>query len=337
MSIDFVPFGGVGGPGPTGSSGPSGQTGPTGPDGPTGADGTSGPTGPTGGSGGSGGFFTPGAGANSVIGKGTPTPTAAGENAFSHGPGCDANAKDTFVHGDTSYADDYSTFVQGFGLKAYGYMSFNQGSFNITEQTCFAQGWTNEVRGYNAFAQGGNNVVDDYGFAQGQDNQVAGVAGFGHGISTRVPRNSQKVWGAISANVTARLAPGGGSVHQKSRIGRFVNTAGGASFDLIVLDLEENTSYSLKCNVIVRNNAVDSESASFMLGQALAQRNTGGGALLQGGPIALIQVDSGGDAASTSASLLASGNNIILRVTGAGAGSDSWHWDADLEFTEIRA
>ena len=147
-----------------------------------------------------GGFFSDGAGTNAVIGKGTVTPTAAGDDAFAHGDGSDAGSDFSFAQGkdndipvrsDSSFAQGQSNAITNGGVGYYSRYNFMQGKSNaITAATGFeaennfAQGSNNTIAVAGGitcenFAQGsGNTINSTFCFVQGRDNTTLGARVF---------------------------------------------------------------------------------------------------------------------------------------------------------------
>jgi hypothetical protein len=243
------------------------------------------------------------------------------------------NANACFAQGFGNYVTSNASFAQGTNnyVKTANWPGFAQGfSCNVTGDFSFAQGMNVTVSGSSSFAQGGSNsgpnttVLGDVSFAQGLFTRAEGDRSFAQGLRATARRDDQKTWGSNR---------GSSGAAQKSRIVKYLNTANATPVNIVTLDLEEDKSYSLRILLIARNTTTNGETASFTLSQATTYRDTAGAAVLVSSPVALTGENSGGGAASWSARLLSSGNNVLLEVTGDG--TDSVQWCADFEFVEV--
>jgi hypothetical protein len=243
--------------------------------------------------------------------------------------------------------DSNTIFAQGQFARAYNSnASFVQGN-DLTAQTAsysFLQGYFIESsRVVSSFNQGQRNILRATGasfitdsFAQGTHNWIRHAVtttpisrAFVQGRGGQVFRDDQKTWTANRYDTSGVRGDA-----QSSHIIKWVETSDATTTTLATLDLEEDKSYSLKANLIARRTDVNGDNASFVLAQALAYRDTAGAAVLIGGPVALTSSTVGASAATWAASLVASGNDILLQVTGA-AGPVTVEWCGDLEFVEV--
>jgi hypothetical protein len=256
----------------------------------------------------------------------------------------------SFAQGWNIYGTGYASFMQGYNLRADAgptpshYSCLTQGAYNyINGYTgCLTQGFRITLSGastytsvqggrhtlthllHSSFIQGSRIETTDqtrYSFAQGMNIDISGDRVFAQGTNIAVSRDDQKTWGS---NVTGA---------HKSRIVKWATTSSATPINIVTLDLEEDKSYGLQTLLIARNTITNTETASFKLVQATAYRDSAGTAILVSGPVALTRDDSGGGAATWSARILASGNNILLEITGDA--TDFVRWCADFEFVEV--
>jgi hypothetical protein len=212
-----------------------------------------------------------------------------------------------------------SSIVQGFGITIASNVSriIAQGgthTFAAGVSNSFAQGYTH------TFAAGVSNS-----FAQGQSIVISGNRCFAQGHGPNAIRDDQKTWGSN------RGLPVGSA--QSSRLVKHVATLNATPVALATLDLETDKTYLLRVGVSARNTTTNTESASFIIGQATAYRDTAGSAVLVSSPVTLTAQNSGGGSTAWSVELASSGNNILLNVTGDA--TDRVEWCCDFEFVEV--
>lgn len=221
------------------------------------------------------------------------------ERIFAQGEGCTVSNNNAFAQGNTCTVSGSSSFAQGTGCTASG------------ASASFAQGASCTASNENAFAQGSSCVASGY-------------ASWAIGIVAQATRSFQRTRSSDRALAGAA---------QASTLTRYLATTDAVQTTLITFDLEQDKAYSIRINLVVRNTTTDSECASFALLQSIAYRNAGGAAVLQGSPVALTRVDTGGGSVNLLADLAQSGNNLLLRVTGETG--ETYNWCADFEFVEV--
>ena len=178
------------------------------------------------------------------------------------------------------------------------------------------------VNGDNSTSIGGSSVTGNRSVSLGSALILANNA-FGHGQAVLVNRDDQRTWGSSNG------------LGQKSRLVKGIVTLDSVPVNIVTLDLEASRGYGIKALVIAKNFNTDGETASFIIPHAMAYRDAAGGAVLQNDPIALSGINSGGGSTAWSSRLFASGNDILLEVTGDT--DDAVRWTADFEFTEARS
>jgi hypothetical protein len=187
-------------------------------------------------------------------------------------------------------------------------------------------GANNSCKGDDSLTFGSSAFVQGNGsFVQGNNSHAISDRTFVQGRSARATREDQKSWGSNS-NFSQGYA-------QKSRMVKFLSTLNNTESTLVFLDLEQDKTYAIRLLVSARNTTTNAESAAFELNSALAYRDASGAAVLINNPIAISGINSGGGSVDWSASLMNSGNNVLLRVIGDT--SDTIRWLADFEFVEV--
>jgi hypothetical protein len=259
-------------------------------------------------------------------------------------PGVHPSTGNTFVFGDSAFISNSSNvfvFGENHNVNRSSYVTSMGGQNNIQDSLdIFAQGRNIGVNDFagtpseRVLAQGGNHTVRAVSsFVQGYRCRIALLpAGLVHrafcqGEWAEAIRDDQKTWGSNRPAAAFGLA-------QSSKIIKHVQTADAVQTTLATLDLEQDKTYSIRVNLTARRTDADGDNASFVLAQALAYRDTAGAAVLAGSPVALTLVSIGASAAGWLADLASSGNNILLRVTGAAA-PVVVEWCADIEFVEV--
>jgi len=164
-------------------------------------------------------------------------------------------------------------------------------------------------------------IIGDNNIAVGSNADITGSNCIAHGASAGAIRDDQRAFGH---RYTA----------QKSFMVKYLETTSAFETTLVTLDLEEDKTYGIRLLASVKNTTTDDQSASFELSNALAYRNTSGAAVLANDPIAISGIAFGPGAHAWEAKLMASGNDILLRVTGDT--SDTLKWGVDFEFVEVR-
>ena len=232
----------------------------------------------------------------------------------------------------------YQCFAQGRDIRGYGYnyMAMVQGrDIHVTGfKYSMAQGYTIRVGTgtYNSqldvFAQGvsinvGQTANLTQVFAQGRNLVMEGSRTFAQGTHVTVPRDDQKSWGSNR---------GVASAAQFSKLIKHIQTTNATQTTIATLDLEVDKTYALRAIVTARRTDANGDDASFILTQGTAYRDVAGAAVLAGSPKALTKEIAAG-AATYAVDIASSGNNILLRVTGAAV--NTVEWCAVLEFVEV--
>jgi hypothetical protein len=268
------------------------------------------------------GFFTDGAGTDAAVGKGAVPPTAAGDNSFAQGSNCftTAAADNGFALGNSCSARAINGFAQGL------YTYVDTGGISA-----FAQGANNYASGAYSFAQGTyNNAGGSSSFAQGERNLASQDRVFAQGLQVTATREDQKAWGTNKANQGSQF----------SHMSKHVQTTDNPITTLIDLTLSQDHTYVIWAHVVARNTTTNAETASFFLAQATVYRDQGGAAVLIGSP-AFTKQDTGQDPGPGNAlftvAISASGNSILIQVTGEPAAqSATYEWTGTIMFTESK-
>jgi len=272
-----------------------------------------------------------------------------------HGIGC-------MAWGWNNYAQNNYSWAIGGGNKVYPVAGDTWGSYS------FAFGYVNTSYGSYNFTFGAKHSIagasgNNHNIAFGYDNRTVNTSythtyNFLVGLNNDVGTTGASSFNLVVGNTnvisvgtssaiigsycgTARSQQfilgsnrtGSVGAAQNSVITRYIQTTSAAQTTLITLDLEEDKAYSIRANIVVRNTTTNSECASYVLDQAIAYRDTAGAAVLIGSPVALTGSNTGGGSTAWSVDLAASGNDILLRVTGDG--SDTLEWCGTLEFVEV--
>jgi hypothetical protein len=264
---------------------------------------------------------------------------------FTQGFHCYISGQTSFAQGARCYIETGLSFAQGYGIElidtGFSRHIFAQGESHTTSGSMiFVQGAYHTVTGVGTqgtkggiFAQGkGIIITGNYNFAQGYYGSITSNRSFFQGSGCKVTRDDQKTWGSNrginppSSSITWGKA-------QSSKLVKHTFTINATPVALATLDLEVDKSYVIQVKVVARNTITNTETASFVLAQATAYRDTAGSAVLVGSPVTLAGQDSGGGAAAWSVELASSGNNILLNVTGDA--TDRVEWCCDFEFVEV--
>jgi len=227
----------------------------------------------------------------------------------------------TFVQGDSiSASGAANSLTQGRNHIIVGSVNKCTGSTNkINGEANSIHGTSNEVVGDYCLIVGENNkIVGDRSMALGFDCAISADDCFAQGNTASAIRDGQRAWGAFHG--------------QYSAITDNTQTYAALEVSLITLNLIERHSYGIKILISANNMEAAGETATFELSNALAYRDTGGPAILVNDPIAISGINSGGGSTTWEAKLMASGNDILLRVIGDAA--DQVRWAGNLEFAE---
>jgi len=244
--------------------------------------------------------------------------------SFAQGYRAIASGVSSFAQGYQAYANVDVTLAIGRAVNAGGSWSQVFGeNVQADTNTSFAAGREIQTSGIGAVAHGYQVFMQgDWSFAAGQSIYTNGYRIFAHGEQVRAERDDQKVFGSNRPLQGAS---------QSSHIIKWLQTTNNTPQTILTLDLEEDKTYSIVINIAARDTTTNGRSASFVLTQALAYRDPGGAAVLVNGPVALTKLDSTGTLA-ISANLSASGDDLILQVTGQTG--ETYEWTLDFAFVE---
>jgi hypothetical protein len=224
---------------------------------------------------------------------------------------------------------DYSTLL-GINNDAYTTFSFAHGSGNTLDNYRFggAFGYSNEVYAKYGFAFGKQNTTRGYySFTMGSGCYTAAPAwgGLAFGLNAYSTRRKQVAWGSEA-----------GINGQFSHIVQFGQTIQDAQTTILTFTLDEEVTYIIRCLVVANRETTPGGHASFILTRATAYRASGGSATLLGSPpLNFTREDDGAAGANVLVDLAASGNNLLLRVTGEL--NAHWKYTAFFEFAEVKA
>ena len=257
---------------------------------------------------------------------------ATGSYAFAAGYGNTASGTASFAVGNNCTASGGSCLAQGQYVTAPPGNNFVQGSYiTHTGQASFAQGYTHTIgTGFSyGFIQGGNNTVGNSSshcflqgsyntidassqdsFAQGRQNRVTGAAASAHGAYAHAKFAQSHMWSAGRDELGKAQA--GFSVHYLQT----TNASPDMTIALIPLDLASALNLSVK---ITGRGPVGEVLWTDLLDVQVYR--DAAGAILNGAPTFTVSLVG---LSSATADVVASGDDLLVRVTGEGGTTIDW-------------